>query len=386
MTAKVDSALRLVRVLVAVIVVMAGCLAATTAQSDRPEPLPPPPDPSEPLLPVSHWRDLFDGVAENEAEHNFRLSRSSDSWDFYNLSYYIDAHVSMFEATGDPEYADVALELAENMIDSARRSSSLDSSQFEDNYLGWTSEQADVRGQEVPLFESYAWRYVTRLLRAMEAVSLHADPEYRDRYQQVLEFSEVHIFDKWYHRGPEEHIYRSRMHMVAHWAYIALDLAQLTNDPSRRDRYLEVVDNIDNSLPNYPSSLRDQLRASETDPRAYWWSDVWGEKSGPGQDVAHGNGVISYIVESRQLEAGWTAEELTRFARTFTSFVLPRDGRHPAFVDGSGSGNGWIADGFVKLGRYDPAIQAVLEDYPVQNSQFYAAMAHNAEILNADDA
>ncbi len=375
---KSGAGLKLAGLVLGLIIAMVGCSAPPP-----PAPLPPPPLPSEPLLPVTHWQALFDAAAGAAGKQSRRLSRSTDSYDFYNLSYYVDANVSMFEATGEARYADVALQLAENMVASARPSSSISTSEFQDSYLAWTSQEPDVRGHEVPLFESYAWRYVTRLLRVLRTSPLYADGGYRDRYQKLLEFTEANIFDKWYSRGADDFIYRSRAHMAAHWAYISLDLAQLTTDESRRARYREVVDHIDNSLPNYPSSLRAQLRASHTDPMAFWWSDAWGEMVGPGQDIAHGNGVISYVVESRDLNAGWTADELVRFGRTLTSFVLGPEGDYREYVDGSGRGNGWIADGFVKLGRYDPAVQAALENYGVQNSQYHAAMALNAKLLGA---
>lgn len=367
---------RLVLVL-GLIIAMVGCSAPS------PPPSPSPPRPSVPLLPVTHWQALYEEIVDVVDKQNDRFSRSTDSYDFYNLSYYIDANVSMFEATGEAKYADVALELAENMVASARPSSSIPKSGFQDSYLGWTSQKSDVRGIEVPLYESFAWRYVARLLRVLRTSALYADGAYQDRYQKLLAFTETNIFEKWYLRGAEDFIYRNRTHMASHWAYIALDLAQLTTDESRRARYREVVDTIDNSLSNYPSSLRGQLRTSETDPMAFWWSDVWGEMTGPGQDIAHGNGVISYVVESRDLNAGWTADELGRFSRTLTSVVLAPEGNYPEYVDGSGHGNGWIADGFVKLGRYDPAVQALLEDHGVQNLQYYAAMALNAKILDA---
>lgn len=370
----------LVGLVLGLVIVMVGCAAPTPLPQ---APLPPPPRPSGPLLPVTHWQALFDDTVGAARKQSRQLSRSRDSFDFYTLSYQLDAYVSMFEATGEARYAEVALELAENMVASARPSSSISTSEFQDSYLGWTSRQPDVRGREVALFESYVWRYVTRLLRVLRSSPLYAEEAYRGRYQKMLAFTETNIFEKWYSRGATDFIYRSRAHMAAHWAYISLDLVQLTTDESRRARYREVVDNIDNSLPNYPSSLRGQLRTSQTDPMAFWWSDVWGEMTGPGQDIAHGNGVISYVVESRELNAGWTADELGRFSRTLTSFVLDPKGDYREYVDGSGRGNGWIADGFVKLGRYDPAVQAALEDYGVQNSQYHAAMALNAKILSA---
>jgi hypothetical protein len=341
------------------------------------------PPPSVPLLPVTYWQALFDETVDLVDKLNRSFSRSTESYNFYLLSPYVDANVSMFEATGETKYADVALELAENMIASARPSSSMPTSGFQDSYLGWTSQEPGVRGLEVPLSESYVWRYVTRLLRILRTSPLYADGVYRDRYHKLLAFTETNIFEKWYVRGAEDFIYRSRTHMAAHWAYIALDLTRLTTDESRRARYREVVDNIDNSLPNYPSSLRGQLRTSHIDPMAFWWSDVWGEMTGPGQDISHGNGVISYVVESRDLNAGWTADELGRFSRTLTSVVLDPGGDYPKYVDGSGDGRGGIADGFVKLGRYDPAVQAALEHHRERNPQFYAAMALNAKLLGA---
>lgn len=356
---------------------------AVAAAELTPGAAPPPGQPSDGLRPVRHWQALFDATATEERAQNLRLSRSDDSFDFYNLSYQIDANVSMFQATGEARYADFALTMAENMIASARRSSTIPTSDFKDGYRSWTSRRNGVRGQEVALFESYAWRYVTRLLWSLRTSPLYADRTFRSRYQKVLSFSETDIFDKWHSRGADRFIYRERTHMAAHWAYISLDLVRLTTSESRRERYREVVDNINNHLPNRSSSLRRQLQPSRSDPVAYWWSDVWGRHVGYGQDIAHGNGVVSYVVESRDLDAGWTEEELAGFSRTLTSFVIGTNGDYPAYVSGRGEGSGWLADGFVKLGRYDRAVQAVLENYGVQNSQYHAAMALNAKILGA---
>jgi hypothetical protein len=289
----------------------------------------------------------------------------------------------MFEATRDTAYARQSLHYINNMIATARPSSSLASSSFHDQFAGWTSTSNN--GEETPLYESYAWRYVTRLLRVMKPTISTVDPDLRAQYEHVLAFTENNIFDKWFTRGANKYIYRSRTHMAAHWASIALDLSLLTTDPGRRARCLEIVRNIDDHLPNYPSSLRGQLRPSSSDSTAYWWSDVWGETGGPGQDIAHGNGVIAYVVEARDVNAGWSSDELTRFSRTLTDFVIRPGSYHPRYVDGSGHDRGGIADGFVKLGRYDRAVQSALQAYPVQNFQYYASMAVNAEKLGATD-
>jgi hypothetical protein len=51
-------------------------------------------------------------------------------------------------------------------------------------------------------------------------------------------------------------------------------------------------------------------------------------------------------------------------------------------VDGSGRGNGFFNDGFVKLGRYGTALQRRLESHEVAlNTQLYGNGALNARLL-----
>lgn len=335
---------------------------------------------SEPLLPVQHWQSLFDTDAAVNAPESEHLSLSSDSSDFYPLAYSIDALASMFEATGDFGYARGALHYTLNMMASARPSTSLPSSSFKDSYLGWVS--AANENDETPLYESYAWRYVARTLRLLQPVLDEAPADIRVDYFRVLVFTETNIIDKWRSRGANEYIYRERTHMAAHWASIALDISRLTADPARQAACTEIVSNIDDHLPNFPSSLRQQLHPGRTDPAGYWWSDVWGETTGPGQDIGHGNGDIAYVVESHDIGGSWSDLEVAHFAHTLTRLIANTGTRYPEFVDGSGTSNGWIADGFVKLGRYDRSLQLKLQDYVVQNSQYYAAMAVNAARLS----
>jgi hypothetical protein len=69
---------------------------------------------------------------------------------------------------------------------------------------------------------------------------------------------------------------------------------------------------------------------------------------------------------------------MTDLSRTLTAAVLP----NAANVDGSGVGTGWLADGFVKLGRYSVAVQQRLEQHAVRGqAQFMASMAVNARRL-----
>ena len=340
---------------------------------------------SQTLRSVAEWEALF--LNRWDAEHTssfLPMSLSTDSWDFYGLAYGVDGNVAMFRATGKTQYLDRALQYANNMVASARPSNTLGSN-FHDAYLGWKSQRSDVMNQEVPLFESYCWRYVTQLLRAIrDNPSAFGQKHYRRQYKSLLEFTEKNIFEKWFVRGPSSYIYRENTHMTAHWALISLNLSRLTKDATRKANYLAVLDNINHHLPNYPSSLRRQMIASPVNSAAYFWSDRWNSFSRPGQDVAHGNGVMAYIVEGHDSAVEWTDSDIRKFVVTLNSVVWPSATLYANHVDGSGTGNGWYNDGFVKLGRYDADLQARLERHTVgQNTQFYGNGALNAWVLGA---
>jgi hypothetical protein len=350
-------------------------------------PLPAPaavPRPPVKLKPVAYWSEVFEESWDYSYRTSLPGSRSADSWDHYELSYSVDAAIAMFRATDDTRYLDRALEYVENVAGAAKPSSALPRSQFRDSYRGWASMRPDLDrpGDEIPLYESYFWRYGTALLVAMrEHPAIARDARYRDRYERLLRFAEVDVFEKWYSRGPADYIYRERTHMASHWALIALNLSLVTGDPARRARYLQVAENIDLHLPGTGASLRGQLRRNPVEPTAYFWSDVWGSARRPGQDVSHANGVMAYVVEARDRGQRWTAADMAGFSALLTEVIWPGGRTYRAYVDGTGSDNGWLSDGFVKLGRFDPAVQRRLEDHEVVNDQFAANMALNARVL-----
>ncbi|MEU4692543.1 hypothetical protein [Actinoplanes sp. NPDC023714] len=363
-------------------VVLAGTAAAHTAVRDPgvPEihdPMPAAAPSTQDRLkvkPVAYWASVFQKSWDYQYRHGLPLSRSTDSRDHYDLSYDVDSCVAMFRATGQRRYLDRALTFTENVAGSARPSSSLKESGFKDGYRGWASSKSGEDGDEVPLYESYFWRYATSLLTAIrDDPGVWADAGYRARYDRLLAFAEVDVFEKWYERGADDTIYRERTHMASHWALIALNLSRLTGDADRRARYTTVTTTI-------AERLRNQLRRSPADPTAYFWSDVWDSAKRPGQDAGHGNGVIAYVVEARDRGSFWTDADMAAFSGTL-KVVWPGGPTYHAYVDGTGSDNGWFADGFVKLGRYDPAVQLRLEKHQVVNDQFAANMALNARLL-----
>ncbi len=367
------------------VTVSAPVVAPTPAPSGPTTPA----DPS--LRTVAQWESLFLQSWDSENVNTYLpLSTSGNSWKYYNLAYGIDGLTAMFEATGNTKYLDRALLYIHNVIASAVPSSSLPNSQFKDGYLGWGAwdhpYDTSLVGGEYPLTESYCFRYVTKLLRVMRNnPAVYADPGYRKTYDDVLAFTKKNIFEKWATRG-SENLYRSRTHMASHWAFIAADLWVLSSDPAERATYRTVVDNVNLHLPNYSSSLRQQMKPAAGDPGAYFWSDVWGSSAAPGQDVSHGNNVIAYIVEAHDLGIEWTDADVHALSKTLLDHIWISTStgyQYGQYVDGSGAGNGWFNDGFCKLGRYDVAVQKRLESHPVgQGMQLYGNAALNAKILN----
>ncbi|WP_084736514.1 hypothetical protein [Cystobacter ferrugineus] len=364
------------------LLLLAGVACASRAQS---EPgfgsLPAPSG----LQSVDDWEKRFLSHWDVEhAESFLPASTSRDSWQFYGLAYGIDGNTAMYRATGKVQYLDRALLYVDNMVSAARDSWSLEGGQFRDEYRGWSSGHPKSLGLEVPLYESYCWRYVTRLLRVIrETPELYDNARYRGQYQHLLEFSEIDIFEKWFQRGADAHIYRENTHMASHWASIAMDLSLMTTDAARKERYLEVFDRINRGLPNHPSCLRGQLGAHPINAAASFWSDEWGVHSGPGQDVSHGNAVVGYIVEAQEAGMEWTDEDVRALIVTLDSIIWHSDGQYARFVDGSGTGDGWFNDGFMKLGRYDADLQRRIETHSTgRNTQFFGNAALNVRLLS----
>jgi hypothetical protein len=370
----------------------------TAGSAPVPVPTPTPtPEPTTPpasggntssLRSVAQWEQRFLGSwnSEHTAEY-LALSKAGDSWKLYNLGYAVDANVAMFRATGKTQYLDRALLYANNVIGTAKKSSTIKTSQYKDSYMTWPSySHPDGKdgGREYPLYESYMWRYVTYLIRTMhDTPSVMQNAAYKSQYDKILTFTEKNIYDKWNARGANDNIYRQNTHMASHWAYITMELAAVTTNPTRQAAYAKVYTNINKKLPNYPGGLRTQMKVNPVNKNAYFFHPDWGVSKRPGSDVSHANGVLSYIVEAHDSNVEWTDTDITKFKVMLKDVIWKTNGNSAEFLDGSGTDSGWINDGLMKLGRYDTAIQKRLESYKVgQNIQFNANAALNVKLLS----
>ncbi|NTV30872.1 hypothetical protein HGA91_02740 [candidate division WWE3 bacterium] len=359
---------------------------------------------SEPILPVSYWEEkMLSEVWPESSYSSTRCKQMSEaagieSVALYHMNDCIDGMTAMFEATGKTQYLDRALSYVETIIGKATLQS--------DGYYDWNMPTLE---------EGHSWRTVVRMLRVMrETLVIYNNSTYRVKYNQILAFSEKHIFEKNWVRSSlavveggisDGSIYRSRTHMASHWAMIAMELAIITENQTWKPRYLEVFNRINQDMRPYrPSSLREQLELFPGTTDTAIFHDEWirkyillGERTQtaydaegyhPVSDTHHGQDTIGYIVEGRNVGIYWNDGDMKRLANLFKNITWDGNIDNPQYgkwLDRTGEGTeGCIEEGFMMLGRYDGLVQKILQhDTPSGCSpvNFYGQMAVNAAIL-----
>lgn len=339
---------------------------------------------------VESWQSRYDAVWPKMHTTGIKRSTSSDSYQFYHLSYLLDANNAMLLATGDIKYLNRNLEYINNVIATAKKSNGLNfpESQYKDGFLGWANHSHSKLGndgKEYVLFESIFFRYVCHLLRIIKETDwIFQDSTYKCHYHNILSFIEKNVFEKWYNRG-RHYIYRSRTHMASHWAYIALELQQISSNTAWLPVYQEVYKNINSKGMGgnrRHQSLKRQMTLHPQNQEAYFWDSIWGSTTSPGQDVGHGNHVISYIVEAHMIEEDWSDADIKKLVK-LVDIIWPKRDVFTKYIDGSGTGKMFLSDGWAKLGRFNKDLQIRLQTkVPLYlDTQLYGNGALNARIL-----
>ncbi|THD66799.1 hypothetical protein E7Z59_13555 [Robertkochia marina] len=333
---------------------------------------------------VNYWQDLYDqewvendNRMDKDDAYSKSLSKNLDQ-EYYYLGYYIDGLVQIWQATGDNAYLDTALDLINNTVN--------DAVDMGNGYKGWPSQD----GTPKALWDSFYWRHVATLVRVLhESPNLRStNPQYQQAYVELLNFSEVHIWDRWEAAGIGN-FYRSRTHMASHWARIGMELYMVTG----KAKYREVFENISfKGMPNRPSNLRDRIYFNPDQTDAYVWDSQWDVNQGGGvQDTSHAGAIISFIVNAADNNMYWNSNDITAFTNTLMKVIWPAEnGSQMAYnVDGTEGfqrahkGHEWLT-----LGRYSREVQErIFTDY-IPNTQFenvyvYGTQAMGAAALNA---
>lgn len=323
---------------------------------------------------LSYWENRFLKSWDKEYKKALPMSLSGDSWQLYNIAYYIDANTVMYDVTGKTKYLDRALLYINNIINTSNFSTSFKNSQFRDGFKGWVNYTApSYRNdqKEYPLFESYCWRYVTGLLVVMKKNGDDESIVYSSQYKKVLDFTLNNIYNKWESRG-KKNLYRSNTHMMSHWVKISMDLYHITHDYKYMQIIVDFVQKFKAILEYYNGA----------NGKSYIkWKSAW-NYSGRYQDVAHGNAVVGLLVELYENNLGISYSDILNLINLFNKIIWKNENTFAKYIDGTGSGVGWFTDGFIKLGRFDVALQKRIERHNKgRTTQFFANGALNAKRL-----
>lgn len=325
---------------------------------------------------VQYWKGKFDQEwleNDNQPDRLDALARASSGnveQEYYFLAYYIDALIKIWQATGENAYLDKALSLINTTVN--------DAVNVGGGYLGWPN--SENKGH--PLWDSYYWRYVATLLRIMhKSPNLRAKGNYQEQYDQLLDFTEKHIWER-YEVDGLNNFYRINTHMSSHWARIGMELFIITG----KEKYIEVFEKISfGNMIGRPSNLRNHLKPNPKIASAYTWSQRWDINQI--QDTDHAGAVVSFIVNAHENNMFWDEAHINGLLATLNKVIWkPEFGsQFMSNVDGTG---GYDLHGrlheWLNLGRFDKELQSrIKSSYTGKNLTYYGVQPFGIAALNA---
>lgn len=325
---------------------------------------------------VEYWKLKFDAEwvdKDNQVDSFDALSKAKSgnvNQEYYYLGYYVDGLIKIWQATGDNKYLDRALNLINLTVS--------DAVSVGNGYLGWPNNDNDGHA----LWDSFYWRYVATLLRIMhQSPQLRASGNYEQQYQQLLNFTEKNIWERYEAQGLNN-FYRINTHMASHWARIGMELFIITG----KTKYKTVFDNISFAqMLNRPSNLRNQLKPNSIVPSAYTWSQNW--DSYRIQDTSHAGAIISFIITAYENDMYWNKADIDALTSTVNDVIWkPEYGiQFMKNVDGTG---GYDLPGrlneWLNLGRFNQSLQNRIKNYYTgMNLTFYGIQPLGIAALNA---
>lgn len=323
------------------------------------------------------------GTAIIEKEYAETISQSGDSYYLMNLRSTLGAINAVILVSEEKEFwIQEQITLINNVINSAEISSQIpNNTSFLDNYKGWVSlrtgeSNESTLNKEIPLYESYLFFYVTHFLYILDELKwVNKSDQNESWWQDTLAFVEQHVWTKWAERSLTVHhnyynyFLRGRTHMGSHWAGTAMYLNKLSSNPQIKLQAITLVEQYDTLL------RRNLIEVGQ----GYIWNSTYDDVEGTDgiwlpqdvlQDVAHGNHVVSYLVEAHKFgNVNWTLADINRMVYTMKHYMYDANNiRFYDMVDGSVSTSrqGWgnfIADGWVKLAEYDEELKLILLEF-----------------------
>lgn len=311
-------------------------------------------------------------------------SISGNSYDFMSLRDFLGGMNVLIIKTNDETYINNQCVAVDNIVNSSQVSRFIKGNQsYRDSYRGWvalnTNEQnKSTKFNEIPLFESYSFFYITQFLYILQENGWKEKSAINKQWwENTLNFIEKNEWEKWYERSYNSkgnHYWgflRSRTHMGSHWAGIAMYLSKMSRNADKLRQYEEL-------RKQYDILLNRNLKLNLNVPSAYVWNSTYDNTEGTDaikqdhsimQDVSHGNHVVTYVIASYELDSTvWRRGDISKLCSTFKNVIYNKSTNIFADnVDGTidNSRPGWgsfVADGWSKLSKYDVEIEVILNE------------------------
>ena len=347
------------------------------------------------LATVSDWKSKFDAVISSENTSYAPKWDSVDCLNLYSGAYAIDGLANAYLVTGDTTYLDYAKTYIDSRIATAVVASTIAGTNYSDGYLTWYKDGTEgtrTDKYQYPLDESYAWRYVCKLLSVMAERGEHLSTEpYATFFTDTLAFTETNIWEKWYTRsgtaGIQNIIYLASSDLCAHWATIALFLKDLTSDATIKQQCIDVFRDIahEGMAVNSGYSFRDLLYSyvdDDTQKPYYLFGYGWTPSPTDIISCVDANSVISLLFECWRLGEFISWVDFEKVAYDIELLAWATSAPYPDKIDGTGTDTGWYSDGICKVGAINPQVQAWAYTHTVgQGWHLYGAGMLNALLL-----
>lgn len=334
----------------------------------------------------------------------FNTAKYQDSYRLQNLRSLLGGLNAIIETTNSDYFIHQQITIVDDIINSARVSKEISENiSFRDNFKGWISlNRSRLYGEEIVLNEGYSFFYILQFLHYQKMVDWVGKNRRNKRWwNKNLSFVEEHIWNKWYSRSqsvrgnPYLYFLRSRTHMGAHWAGIALYLERISENAEIKRQCKEVQF-------QYDLLLKRNLRPNPQDNSAYIWNATYDNIEGTFaikadtsiiQDVSHGNHVVAYIIAAHEaLNKNWTETDIKMLCNTIKNIIYnKKERKFYDNVDGTFSSirPGWgnfLADGWVKLSKYDPDVFIIFKELTKNErilNRYNQSFQMKANFLNA---
>ena len=347
----------------------------------------------------------FDSLMLSKTNINYfdrvmNAAKSGNSMSFLYLGYNINARNTMFKATKNLKYLQQNQEIILAIIEAGRNDNT-----DKGLTLSWRANSSSpkdriVVGKEVMLYEGYLFRYVSEYCYILK--SLNGRTQLTDNLPFMIEAVEF-TWEKWYKRlSMTDNIISGmigiRAHIGSHWATTSMYMFKLSKDSKRKKSYEKLFKIYDRSLKN---NLKIKF---DRDTEYYLWNSTWDIEPYTNhdkirrkavaptliQDVAHGNHVIQYIIDSYNLSLNeWTLDDIKRLSNTLKIKIWSE--KNMSFsdnIDGSiseieeGKQTGWKqSDGWMKLIFYNRDLSKIYKGYYASNMIFLDKTYYNLQFL-----